>query len=100
MALQTMPPASTLDGARVLRFAALNGIQPSGKAVVLMNGAPIAPPSALAVCQYEGESDVYVFHCAADWSVLGAAHFESLQSALTSAEHGFPGVSAKWVDRG
>jgi hypothetical protein len=100
MSLRTVPPASTLDGARVLRFAALNSIQPSGKAVVLMNGAPIAQPSALALCQYEGECDVYVFHCAEDWSVLGAARFESLQSALMSAEHGFPGVSAKWVDRG
>jgi hypothetical protein len=62
------------------------------RAVCARGLTPIALPSALAVCQYEGESNVYLFHCAEDWSVLGAAHFESLQSALASAEHGFPGV--------
>lgn len=60
-AASNAPPAK-LDGARVLSFAALNGIRCSGKAVMLMNGAPIALPTALGVRQYVGESDIHVLN--------------------------------------
>jgi hypothetical protein len=90
----------TLDGAVVLSSASLVGLKPSERSVVLMDGVPIPTPSSLAVCQYSGESDFYLFHCATDGSVLGAGHFQSLDVALASAEDAYPGVSERWVNRG
>lgn len=87
----------TLDGASILRSAGLTGLIASGRVTVTMNGKPIHEPVYLAICQYERESDCYLFYCSAEWSVLGAGHFESPGAAEHAAEYAYPGVSARWT---
>lgn len=87
----------TLDGASILRSAGLIGLVSSGRVSVTMNGEPIREPAYLAICQYEQESDCYLFYCSAEWSVLGAGQYESLGAAEHAAEHAYPGVSARWT---
>jgi hypothetical protein len=36
-----------LEGAAVLQVAALEGLRPTGRILVLTNGVPISPPAAL-----------------------------------------------------
>jgi hypothetical protein len=94
-----MHAPNVLDGAQVRCYATLVGIEPSGRLLVLVDGVPIAKPGAVAVCQYEGEDDFYLLHCGADWSVLGAGHYATLEIARATAEYAYPGVAARWVKR-
>jgi hypothetical protein len=91
---------SMLDGANIVRVASLRGLEPSGRSAVLIDDKPIPAPDALAVCQYVGESDFYLFYCDRAWSVLGAGHFASLTAAISSAERAYPGLSARWDSHG
>jgi len=86
-----------LDGAKVMQAAPLQGVPASLGAAVLMNGGAIDHPAFLAMCQYRGETDYYLFYCSGEWSVLGAGRFETLEAALSSAQSHYPGVDHKWV---
>jgi len=94
--VQQLP--NEICGAKVKRFAVLGAVRPSERLLVQFEGAPIERPVAIAICQYEGEDDFYLLHCAADGSVLGAGHYGLLQAALDTAELGYPGISAHWVE--
>ena len=90
-------PPTELDGARVERYASLDGIVHLARVTAFIDGAPAPKPAAIAVAVYPGESDAYVFHCSPDWSVLAAGHHASLEVAVLAAESGFPGVAERWV---
>ena len=91
-----IPPAE-LDGARVERYAVLDGIAHLARVATFVEGALAQQPAAIAVAVYPGESDAYVFHCSSEWQVLAAGHHASLDVAVSAAERSFPGVAGRWV---
>jgi hypothetical protein len=97
---QLSTPPAELDGARVERYASLRGIAHLARVTAFMDGVPAQQPEAIAVAVYPGESDAYVFHCSAAWSVLAAGQHASLEAAVRAAESGFPGIAQRWVSPG
>jgi hypothetical protein len=91
------PPA--LDCARVLAFAILNdSIKHSGRTSLYVDGKELGPVPRLAICDAAPCSGVLLFHCDADWNVLGIAGCGSVTAAKEDAEISYPGISACWVD--
>jgi hypothetical protein len=52
-----------------------------------VDGEPMKPPAALAICQYDSESDqsAYLFYCNADWEVVQDDLFSTVEEALQQA---------------
>jgi len=100
MQVHLSTPPAELDGARVERYASLTGIAHLARVTASIDGTPSEQPAAIAVAVYPGESDAYVFHCSAAWSVLAAGHHASLEVAVRAAENGFPGIAQRWVTTG
>jgi hypothetical protein len=87
-------PPNQLDGARVVTFAVLEGIKPSGRTIHSSQGGVLPPPRALAICQYPGESGWYLFYCDGHWNVLTDTFHVSEGEAKQQAEFEFQGVGA------
>lgn len=94
-----LSPPPVLDCARVLAFAILNDtIKHSGRTSLYVGGKELGPVPRLAICESASSTGVLLFHCDADWNVLGNTGCESVADAKDDAEITYPGVSAYWVD--
>src|SRR5579863_9491193 len=90
-----LSPPPALDYARVLAFAVLrDSINHSGRTSLYVGGKEIGPVPRLAICETALCSGVLLFHCDADWKVLGAAGCKSVEDAKENAEITYPGVSS------
>ena len=56
----------------------------------------LGPAAALAICQYEGDSQYYLFYCDDEWNVRTDTCHQSLDDAKDQAEFEYEGVSALW----
>ena len=55
----------------------------------------------LAICQDLHRPEFLVFHCDADWNVLGvAAGYESIAAAKAKVERSYHGLAGKWMPTG
>jgi hypothetical protein len=70
----------------------------TGDTCVSAGGRTLPPAKGLAMCQNLGDDKYLLFHCTADWYVLGAGFFSSIEDAKRFAEAGYRGVGAKWVE--
>lgn len=65
------PPPSTLDGARVLRYAIIDDAAvPTGNTLHRLGAMVVGPAAALAVGQYEPGEGFYLFSCDGEWRVV------------------------------
>ena len=85
-----------LDGARVVTFAVLEGVKPSGRTVHRSLRGVVAHPSALAICQYPDDNGWYLFYCDGHWNVLTDTFHTSEAEAKQQADFEFPGVGSLW----
>ena len=93
------PPAE-LDGARVLAFAVIEGsVVPTGGTVHWVEGKQFGPASGLAIAQYDGDSQFYLFYCDSAWQVVTDTCHVTLELACEQAEFEYRGVSSKWHGR-
>jgi len=91
----TPPPA--LDCARVLHFALLDGeVQFVGRSLLFVDGKELGRVPCLAICQ--DKTDILLFHCSSEWSVLGCSAHKSVPDAKARAESIYHGVSNRWMD--
>lgn len=93
-------PPPVLDFARVLAFAILDeSVQWTGRQTLFHGGKEVGPVPCLALCKntWGNHTDILLFHCNAEWEVLGASGAPSLEKAQASAENAYRGISAKWV---
>jgi len=94
-----MPPP-VLNFARVLAYAILDeSVQWTGRQTLFYDGRQVGPVPCLSLCQntWENHTDILLFHCNAEWEVLGASSAPSLEEAQDSAENAYRGVSTKWI---
>ena len=85
-------PPSHLDGARVLRYA----ISQHG-AFYNVAGEPQVTVAAMAICRYDGSSDVYLFDCTTDWEVVGDADWFSVEEAMQIATQHAKRETLEWI---
>jgi len=91
-------PPPVLDCARVLEYAILNdSLSFSGKTLLFVDGKELGRVPCLAICQNLNETEVLLFHCGSDWTVLGVGGYDSVSAAKNRAERIYPGVSSCWV---
>jgi len=93
-------PPPVLDSARVLAYAILDdSVQWTGRDKLFHDGREVGPVPCLALCQnaWGDWKEIHIFHCNAEWEVLGAGGAASLEEAQASAERAYRGVSAKWI---
>lgn len=94
----TQNPPPVLDCARVLDYAVLDsGVEFSGHSLLFVNGQELGAVPCIAVCEDMKTSDILLFHCAADWNVLGCSAHPSVGDAKLRAEHVYRGVASRWV---
>ena len=55
------------------------------------------PIEALAVCQYPGNDEVYVFACSEDWTVIGDLCYDSVENAKADAERFYETGPIEWT---
>ena len=85
-----------LGGARVVIYAILEDIKPSGTTIHRTQDGVLPPPRALAICQDPGDKGWYLFHCDGHWNVLADTFHMSEAEAKNQAEFEFNGVSKLW----
>jgi hypothetical protein len=92
------PPA--IDSARVLAYAILgDSVQWTGRQKLFHGGKEVGPVPCLALCEnaWGDWKEIHIFHCNAEWDVLGAGGASTLEEAQASAERSYRGIGEKWV---
>jgi hypothetical protein len=93
---KTLPPPS-LASARVLEYAVIDeGVIYTGIAPAFVAGREIGAVPRLAIGRALGGPDILLLRCDADWDVLAASAYSSLDEAKAAAERSYSGVSARW----
>src|SRR5262245_53923042 len=92
-------PPELINDARVICFAQIAaGVKPTGATTHRRDGQVLGPASALAICQYPGDSSFYLFYCGEDWIVLTDTFHVSLDEAKRQAEFEYEAISTHWRD--
>jgi hypothetical protein len=91
------PPPKQLHGANVLLWTTdLKAARPTARTTHRVGGSVLGPAAALAICQYGGDSQYYLFYCDDDWTVRTDTCHASLAEAKQQAEFEYEGVTALW----
>jgi hypothetical protein len=92
-------PPPVLDCARVLEYASVdNSVKFTGRLSLYVDGKALGAVPKLAICQNMAEDpETFLFHCDADWNVLGAGAYPSIEVARARAEDAYAGISQKWL---
>src|ERR1700759_1205068 len=90
------PPPRQIDGANVLLWIADLAVRPTGRTTHRFGSAVLGPAAALAICQYDGDSQFCLFYCDVDWKARTDTCHSSLQDAKHQAEFEYEGVTELW----
>jgi hypothetical protein len=82
-------PPRTIDGAKVLQVADLEGSAPSGRMRHTVNGVEVTAFAALALARYPGQVGIYLFHCDDGWKTMTDTYHEDSEQAIAQAEFEF-----------
>ena len=80
-------PPSEIDNARVLFYAEVQPGTWEGRTRHEVEGQLAPGPAGLAVCQYKGNPEVYLFRCTSDWGTITYTAHESVNAAINQAEY-------------
>jgi hypothetical protein len=83
----------SIDGARVLKTARLDGTTPTGIARHYRDGQLQTDFTRLALAQYDNDPAVYIFYCDDAWNCLNDTAHADLADAEQQAAGEFEGVS-------
>jgi hypothetical protein len=86
--MQRPPPE--LDNAKVLRWA----ISERGT----FHHIGDAAVAAVAICQYTGSSEFYLFKCTSDWNVIGDWDCQSIDECMAIAAQHSNGERLVWKE--
>src|SRR5262245_40060496 len=91
------PPPKQLDGANVLLWTTdVHATKPTVRTTHRVGDHVLGPAAALAICQYEGDSQYYLFYCDEEWSVRTDTCHQSMDDAKRQAEFEYEGISPLW----
>jgi hypothetical protein len=89
-------PPYEFNGARVVMFAHVGGIKPSGSTIHRTPNGVLPPPRGLAICQNLNDHGWYLFYCDGQWNILADTFHTSEAEAKQQAEFEFHGVGTLW----
>lgn len=93
----TEDPPPILGSAKVLAFAIVDStIKFVQNKLLYVDGKLLGPVPKLAICKFPTESEVCLYFCDDDWSMLGFSVHESLEAAKRRAEKSYPGLLNRW----
>ena len=100
MTTATDSPPPVLDCARVLAYAVVDAsVRYVERKTLFVDGQLLGEVPRLAICQNIDQAELMVFHCDADWNVLGvAAGVYTLANAKAGVERSYQGIASKWID--
>ncbi|MFO0759538.1 MAG: hypothetical protein U0359_23805, partial [Byssovorax sp.] len=62
-------PPELLGGAKVVQWSAIDSRhRPTGNTRQIVAGVLQPPAAGIAICQYDGETNYYLFGCDAEWN--------------------------------
>jgi len=94
------PPA--LHSTHALEYAIVDeSVEFEQRHVLNVGGEWLGRVPRLAICEDFGERGFLLFHCDAEWNVLGvAAGYKSIAEVKARAERSYHGINGKWVPTG
>ena len=88
-----------IGGARVVLYTLIDERHKhTGNCRQIVAGELQGAAAGLAICQYEGENDYYLFGCDEDWNTKTDTWHEMLEDAKAQAEFEYEGVHATWQE--
>jgi hypothetical protein len=93
------PPLICLNDRLLLHYAVLNesvGFN-AGHGLFFIDGEEIGKVPCLAICQDQHSTQVTLYYCKRDWSLIGVAAYDSVAAAKQRAERIYPGSSTCWI---
>jgi hypothetical protein len=91
------PAPREISGARVICYSSLDSRhRHTGNCKQIVAGILQGAAAGLAVCQYPGEDDFFLFGCDAAWNCVTDTWHQTLEEALGQAEFEYEGVSQTW----
>ena len=85
-------PPDKIDGATVLWFADVSNLKKTDHVRHFDGSQHQLTFKRLAVCKYEGATEVYLFHCDERWNTENDDLFDSVEAAMTSAIRQYSGL--------
>ncbi len=89
------PPPRMIDGANVLMYADVGGLQKTSAVRHYNENGLQESFSQIAICTYGSEDEIYLFHCDKDWETENDDLFRSWQDAIDSAINQYAGLKEK-----
>jgi len=90
-------PPQQLDGADVVCFASLIGLQKTDVCTHSVNGQVQDAFECLVIARYQDDDGAYLFYCNKAWSVENDTLHQSVVEAKQFADQQYPGVTNRWV---
>jgi hypothetical protein len=93
-----MKPAPRVIGnAKVLYYSPIDHRhRPTGGCKQMVAGVLQGAAAGLAICQYEGEDEFYLFGCDSEWKENTDTWHPTVEHAMRQAEFEYEGVSSTW----
>jgi hypothetical protein len=94
-----LPPPPVLDSARVLSYAHVENLAYRKCGSLWSGDKLVEAVPQLAICINLGKDiGAMLFHCDAEWQVLGVSGGPTVEETKLLAERNYPGVGGQWVD--
>ena len=87
----------SIDGAKVILFTPIDQRRHhTGDCRQVVAGVLQGQAAGIAICQYEGNEDYYLFGCDATWRSVTDTYHQTIEEAISQAEFEYEGVTATW----
>lgn len=90
-------PPEQVGGAKVVLYTKIDERHDhTGNCKQIVAGVLMRAAFGLAICQYEGEENYYLFGCDENWNTLTDTWHETLEEAKEQAEFEYEGTHQTW----
>lgn len=87
-----------IDGAQVRLWASVEGLTMTNACRLYREGEQQLQFAGLAVAQYRGAPDCYLFFCDEKWETRNDTDHRTIDEAKLFAEQLFPGIGLRWQE--
>ena len=88
-----------IGGAKVVLYTPIDDRhQLTGNCRQVVCGETMGAAAGLAICQYPGENNYYLFGCDENWNTITDTWHETLEDAKAQAEFEYMGATATWLE--
>ncbi|MFS1514405.1 hypothetical protein VQL36_18545 [Chengkuizengella sp. SCS-71B] len=94
--------SNVLDGAKVIQYTSNSVSNKFGTVGIINEKDEIIDGlliTAMAICQYVGSDEYYLFSCDLHWEVIGDIDCESLEEARDIAKNSFNVNYENWITK-